>query len=373
MQHTNEYHAAPLEDNLFEWHFTIRGPPDSDFYPGVYHGKILLPVDYPFKPPNIMLLTPNGRFEIGKKICLSISAHHPEHWQPAWGIRLILEALISFFPTEANGALGSLDWTPKERKQLALESHGYVCPQCGKISELVEEYMCDILEEEDDKQHENPLLEQLQFGSRKSSSASEEDAIIEKNKKEDKDNEDDDEGNTDTEKGDIEEEDLISSSRKKKKNVTGSTNNQKTNNTNINSLSSSVASLPMKDDERYDSTTAASLSHATKNNVKDDIHTLQQEITGFPPSQGQEISISSPRNGADTTMRNTSNTMIGNTTTSSTTTTTNRQVGDNINIENNTEKKMEQEKDDEDDSFLIYLAAALLVTIIALIAKKMLK
>lgn len=51
------YFAAPLEDNLFEWHFTIRGPAGSDFEGGVYHGRILLPPDYPFKPPNIIFLT----------------------------------------------------------------------------------------------------------------------------------------------------------------------------------------------------------------------------------------------------------------------------------------------------------------------------
>ena len=36
--------------------------------------------------------------------------------QPAWGIRLILEALISFFPSPSQGALGGLDWTPEERR-----------------------------------------------------------------------------------------------------------------------------------------------------------------------------------------------------------------------------------------------------------------
>ncbi|KAM3568508.1 hypothetical protein VYU27_009371, partial [Nannochloropsis oceanica] len=118
---SDQYHAAPLEENLFEWHFTLRGPPASDYFNGIYHGRILLPAEYPFKPPNIMLMTPNGRFEVGKKICLSISAHHPEHWQPAWGVRLILEALISFFPTEPKGAVGSLDWTPRERQRLAVE------------------------------------------------------------------------------------------------------------------------------------------------------------------------------------------------------------------------------------------------------------
>ncbi|RHY91366.1 hypothetical protein DYB35_007269, partial [Aphanomyces astaci] len=44
-------------DNMFDWHFTIRGPRDTDFAGGVYHGRILLPSDYPFKPPNIILLT----------------------------------------------------------------------------------------------------------------------------------------------------------------------------------------------------------------------------------------------------------------------------------------------------------------------------
>ena len=31
---TSDYTAAPLEENLFEWHFTVRGPEDSDFQVG---------------------------------------------------------------------------------------------------------------------------------------------------------------------------------------------------------------------------------------------------------------------------------------------------------------------------------------------------
>ena len=67
---------------------------------GVYHGRIILPPEYPMKPPNIVILTPNGRFEVGTKICLSVSAHHPEEWKPSWGIRTILLALASFMPTK---------------------------------------------------------------------------------------------------------------------------------------------------------------------------------------------------------------------------------------------------------------------------------
>ncbi|XP_071503999.1 uncharacterized protein [Diadema antillarum] len=128
---TEQYFAQPLEDNLFEWHFTVRGPPESDFAGGVYHGRITLPPEYPMKPPSIMLLTPTGRFEVGTKICLSISGHHPETWQPSWSIRTVLLAIIGFMPTKGEGAIGSLDYTPDERKVLARKSQEWKCDKCG--------------------------------------------------------------------------------------------------------------------------------------------------------------------------------------------------------------------------------------------------
>merc|ERR1719334_2291997 len=118
-----DYQAAPLEENLFEWHFTVRGPGDTDFEGGIYHGRIIVPTDYPMKPPDIIVLTPNGRFEVGKKICLSISGHHPETWQPSWSIRTAL--------------LASIDYTPEERQDLARKSLTWRCPSCGQIAPLL--------------------------------------------------------------------------------------------------------------------------------------------------------------------------------------------------------------------------------------------
>ncbi|CAH1232609.1 ubiquitin-conjugating enzyme E2 J1-like [Branchiostoma lanceolatum] len=134
---TEQYYAQPLEDNLFEWHFTVRGPPDSDFQGGMYHGRITLPPEYPMKPPSIMLLTPNGRFETGKKICLSISGHHPETWQPSWSIRTVLLAIIGFMPTKGAGAIGSLDYTPEERKILSRKSLEWKCDACGTTNKTM--------------------------------------------------------------------------------------------------------------------------------------------------------------------------------------------------------------------------------------------
>ena len=42
---------------MFEWHFTVRGPADTEFSEGKYHGRITLSPEYPMKPPSIILLT----------------------------------------------------------------------------------------------------------------------------------------------------------------------------------------------------------------------------------------------------------------------------------------------------------------------------
>ena len=66
----------------------------------VMDGESARPLAY----SSIMLLTPNGRWQVRTKICLSISAYHPEEWRPAWGIRTIIEAIISFMPSPGEGA-----------------------------------------------------------------------------------------------------------------------------------------------------------------------------------------------------------------------------------------------------------------------------
>ncbi|XP_030456202.2 ubiquitin-conjugating enzyme E2 32 [Syzygium oleosum] len=142
---SDDFTSLPLEENIFEWQFAIRGPRDSEFEGGIYHGRIQLPAEYPFKPPSFMLLTPNGRFETQTKICLSISNHHPEHWQPSWSVRTALVALIAFMPTNPNGALGSLDYKKEERRTLAIKSRE-AAPRFGnaerqQVINEIHEYM----------------------------------------------------------------------------------------------------------------------------------------------------------------------------------------------------------------------------------------
>lgn len=59
-------------------------------------------------------------------------------WQPAWGIRTALLALIAFFESDGKGAIGSLDLSSDERRRLARLSVDWHCGTCGKSNkELV--------------------------------------------------------------------------------------------------------------------------------------------------------------------------------------------------------------------------------------------
>ena len=132
-----DYTATPLETDLFEWHFTLRGPPKSCYAEGIYHGRIVLPPTYPLRPPSFRFVTPSGRFEANREICLSISGHHEETWQPAWGVRTALVALRSFMETDPKGQLGGLETSDAVRRRLAAESRGFRCAACGKSNAAI--------------------------------------------------------------------------------------------------------------------------------------------------------------------------------------------------------------------------------------------
>ncbi|KAF2216214.1 hypothetical protein CERZMDRAFT_33951 [Cercospora zeae-maydis SCOH1-5] len=134
---SSDFHAAPLETDLFEWHFTLRGTSQSPYEGGIYHGRIVLPPAYPLKPPSFRFLTPSGRFEVNREICLSISGHHEETWQPAWGIRTALVAIRSFMVTDAKGQVGGMDASEDARKRWAAQSGKSKCATCGKTNEEI--------------------------------------------------------------------------------------------------------------------------------------------------------------------------------------------------------------------------------------------
>ncbi|KAK4523544.1 hypothetical protein GAYE_PCTG69G1440 [Galdieria yellowstonensis] len=117
-------HVAPCPKNFQTWYFILEGPPDTCYEGGIYLGKLVFPKDFPYKPPAIYLLTPNGRLQTDTRLCLSMSDYHPETWNPLWSTAAVLNGLLSFMVSE-EPSMNTLKTSVQERKRLALLSHQF--------------------------------------------------------------------------------------------------------------------------------------------------------------------------------------------------------------------------------------------------------
>lgn len=158
--------AEPLPANILEWHYVIKGPEKSPYEGGYYHGKLVFPKDFPFKPPKIIMMTPNGRFKTHTRLCLSISDFHPDTWNPAWSVATILTGLLSFM-LERSPTLGSIETTDYQKKQLAISSLSFNIKDkifCELFPNITEEIKIKLEEREAQLQKEdaqNPETDNL--------------------------------------------------------------------------------------------------------------------------------------------------------------------------------------------------------------------
>lgn len=144
--------VAPNEKNMLEIHYLIdvgeaKGNPYEN---GVYHGKLIFPKEYPLKPPGVMMMTPSGRFQPNRRLCLSMSDFHPESWNPMWSVSTILTGLYSFM-IESNPTLGSIETTAKKKRQYAADSLAFNCRDkmfCKLFPEYVERYEQEKVEKQ---------------------------------------------------------------------------------------------------------------------------------------------------------------------------------------------------------------------------------
>ncbi|KAF3096976.1 hypothetical protein TWF102_006425 [Orbilia oligospora] len=125
------------------------------------------------RPPMFRFLTPSGRFEVNRDICLSISGFHEETWQPSWSIRLALIALRAHMDADPQGQVGGLACTDETRKDLAAKSRDFRCSECGGGGE--EEEM-KIPEDGEGGSSEPEVPPELRFGYKDEMKSSKEDA-----------------------------------------------------------------------------------------------------------------------------------------------------------------------------------------------------
>jgi ubiquitin-conjugating enzyme E2 J2 len=148
--------VAPNEANILEMHYVIEGSKDSPYEGGVYHGKLLFPKEYPLKPPGVMMLTPTGRFQTNRRLCLSMSDFHPETWNPMWSVSTILTGLYSFM-LDTKPTLGSIESTHQKKRQLARESLAYNVKNSKEFCKLFPQYVGRHQREEEEERRKRQL------------------------------------------------------------------------------------------------------------------------------------------------------------------------------------------------------------------------
>lgn len=103
----------------------LVGPPDSPFEGGRYLGKIMITSKFPFEPPDFMMFTPSGRFEINHKICLSNSGYHRDTASPAWSFQGIMMGMLSIMTDNKEHGISHIHEAPEKQKTYAEKSHEY--------------------------------------------------------------------------------------------------------------------------------------------------------------------------------------------------------------------------------------------------------
>jgi ubiquitin-conjugating enzyme E2 J2 len=112
-------------NNILDWYCLIYDLDEDEYRGCEYIFNIKMSSNYPFDPPEFYFLTPNGRFDINKKLCFSNSSYHKESWSPLWTIKTIILGFVSFFLEKTSSGIGHINMSIENKQKFANESIKY--------------------------------------------------------------------------------------------------------------------------------------------------------------------------------------------------------------------------------------------------------
>ncbi len=137
----NPYLAFAITEDINTWYVKIHSVDgdEGEFTSGQYLVKMVLPESFPVDPPEFSVLTPNGVYELGGKVCLSVGEFHavaayPSTLGASGFAEQILSGLIGWRTLSEGTRL--LRTTADAKRALAASSAAYNTAHHGEILSL---------------------------------------------------------------------------------------------------------------------------------------------------------------------------------------------------------------------------------------------
>ncbi len=112
----------------------------DEYKGGEYLVRVVLTAEFPYKPPEFYMMTPNGLFECECKVCIHIGEFHPEDYTPAMPVELFFENLMNgMIVWHDMKGIGIFKSTIDKKKDLAKKSIEYNRDNCQAIIDKINE------------------------------------------------------------------------------------------------------------------------------------------------------------------------------------------------------------------------------------------
>ena len=89
----------PSEDSMLIWYFALYNLDGEE-----YLGRIDISTEYPFKQPQLMLITPNSKYNTFEPICINSQ----NEWSPKWNLQTLLITFLNIFEAASSADILSI-------------------------------------------------------------------------------------------------------------------------------------------------------------------------------------------------------------------------------------------------------------------------
>jgi ubiquitin-protein ligase len=137
----NEHIKFMMSDRPNLWYILIGNfnGNEDEFEKGAYLVRMIAPADFPFNPPRFYFMTPNGVYEVEKKVCINIGEYHKDQYRAALGMAGFASQLVSGMIgwRELGNGINIVHTDAKKKRAMALDSARYNAEKHGQLIENI--------------------------------------------------------------------------------------------------------------------------------------------------------------------------------------------------------------------------------------------